>query len=243
MARVFLAIGAAALVAGAVVWQAGVFGEDGREVSPIAVDVAEVKAECLNGTFLPGRRALKLPKESPPGDWRQIEDTPGAMAANRAAVEITITPREGVRRIVLTRIEFKRTSLVHPPVASVFYRPCKRSLIGPAIYVNLDDSPLKALAPSDNAIGPGLRLRKPLKPVRFPWTLSLDRPVHLYVVVAPGVSYYKWSARLSWASGGRRGVIPITDHGKSFRITDSLGLSWWAPDQKGGWVGVKPIAE
>jgi hypothetical protein len=222
--------------------------DDEPAVAPISVTDSQVPAECISGTYVPGTTGSDLGEGKPPRDWGAVEDAQGAVQADRGAIEIVIRPREGTKRITLTGIDFEPDYRTRPAGGGAFYRPCKRQLVGPAIEADLDPEPVRRFAPGgpeyieassaspDTTLGPGLSLAGASKPIRFPWTVSLAKPLHLYLVVRAEDSYCTWSARLSWKSGSERGTIPIDNGGKKYRIVDTTGVLWYKPGPGGRWI-------
>lgn len=240
--------GIAVLVA-VLIWVIGV-GANGSNEPPISVSDSEVRAECLNGLFVPEKPASDLVEGSPPHNWRAVEDAPGAVQADRGAVEVVIRPREGTKQITLTGIDFKPAYHRRPQGGGVFYRPCKQQIVGPALEVDLDPNPVRRYKPSgpeyiiasnasaENAVHSQAHLRSDSPPIRFPWTVSLNKPLRLYLLVRADDSYCVWSASLSWKSGSDHGTIPIDNGGKKYRIVDTIGVPWYASGRAGQWVSV-----
>lgn len=253
--RTVVALGAIALLALLVAWIAGLASSDGNRSIPISVTDSEVRAECLNGTFVPGTRGTSVAERPPPHSWRAIEDAPGAVQADRGAVEIVIRPREGMKKITLTGIDFKPAYHRRGQGGGVFYRSCNRQIVGPALEVDLDPNPIRRYKPSgpeyiiasnasaENAVHGQPHLRTKSPPIQFPWTVSLKKPLRLYLLVRADDSYCVWSASFSWRSGSDHGVIPIDNGGEKYRIVDTVGVPW--SEQQGRskqWISVGRLA-
>jgi hypothetical protein len=222
------------------------------EKAPIKIAALEVPSDCFNGTFVPGQNGLKVAKrESPPGNWRQIESQPGAVPADRAAIKMTIEPRDGQREITITGVSIKRKNGLRPPgQGAVLYHPCSRKLEGTALEFDLDQNPrlLASQASRDAAVDAPLGLRRPAaespsRPIRFPWTLSLAHPAHLFLIVNADLYYCTWRARVHWRTKSARGTIPVDDGGKPYRVTDTLGVHWYMPGPDGQWIDARNPAK
>jgi hypothetical protein len=252
----WLIIGLAAVILGiaAVVWVTS-DGTNGDSPSPFSVSDSEVRGECHNGTYVPERAGTGLSEGAPPRDWGAVENAAGAVAADRSAVEVVIRPREGTKRITLTGVDFQPAYSRRPQGGYVFYRRCNRPLVGPALEVDLDPNPVRRYAKGgpyyviasnaspENSVGGQVHLRSKSPPIRFPWTVSLNKPLRLYLLVRADDSYCVWSASLSWKSGSDHGVIPIDNGGKKYRIVDTIGVPW--SEQRGRskrWISVERLA-
>jgi hypothetical protein len=205
---------------------------------PFSVSESEVRAECLTATYVPERAGWALADKPPPRDWRQIEAAKQAMPADRGAVEVTLRPKEGNTTIVLTGIHFD--VFKHPlrPVGTVFYRPCRKQLVGPALEVELDGPVEIASSSADprGTLGRGLHLPRSAQPIRFPWKVSLNKPLRLYLVANTQHTYSEWSARIPWESDDSSGVIRVDNGGKKYLIADGLGTGWYKPGPGGQWI-------
>ena len=216
--------------------------------APISISASEVRSDCFNGTFVPGRKGLELAKQGKaPRNWRHIEDRPGAVPADRGAVKVTIRPRDGQETITITGVSIKRRNGLRPPgQGAVLYHPCSRSLKGPALEYDLDDYPrlLASQASKRARLDAPLGLRREAAesssgPIRFPWTLSAARPVHLFLIVNADLYYCTWSALIHWRTGSARGAIPVDDRGKPYRVTDTLGVHWYKPGADRQWADAR----
>lgn len=245
--RWIVTLGAIALLVALVVWIAGLASSNEDRV-PISVSDSEVRAECLNGLFVPEKPASDLVEGSPPHNWRAVEDAPGAVQADRGAVEVVIRPREGTKQITLTGIDFKPAYYRRGQGGGVFYRHCNRQIVGPALEMDLDPNPVRRYKPSgpeyiiasnasaENSVHGQPHLRTKSPPIQFPWTVSLKKPLRLYLLVRADDSYCVWSASLSWRSGSDHGTIPIDNGGKKYRIVDTIGVTWYEDAGHGRWV-------
>lgn len=204
---------------------------------PFSASDSEVRTECLIGTYAlnekSGARALKAP---PPHDWRVIENLPEAIPADRGAVRVDIRAKGKRKSLTLTKVTFHVARYVRLP-GEIFYRPCERSAKGPALEANLYLQPVpivRSNADAKGRVGSLLQLSKG-PPIRFPWTVSLAKPFHLFLVVDGEHCYCIWSAAVSWVMGPRSGVIQVDNGGKKYAVLDSVGSIWRVPRKDNSW--------
>jgi hypothetical protein len=194
----------------------------------------------MSGTAVPEQAGVELLEAAPPRNWRQIEEAPKAMPAERGAVQVTLRPKQGQppAKIALTGVKFKVFNLGLRPIESVFYRPGKRRLVGAAVETDLDGYTHKILSSAQSgALRVGFHLPRHSSPIHFPWTVSLTKPLHLYLVVQARDIYADWIARISWTSGSSHGVIQVDNGGRKYRIVDGQGTGWYRPGPNGQWEG------
>lgn len=217
-------------------WGAGC-GGTGAGAPPFSVVEAAIRAECLTATFVPEPGGTKVQHEAPPQDWHAIENAPKAMDAERGAVRVTLKPKPGATEVTITGIKFDAVDLGLRPIGSVFYRPCKRRLVGPVVESDLDGYIHKITASAlHGSLGVGLLVPSDAKPIKFPWTVSLAKPLNLYLVVNAMDVWDTWAARISWTSGSSHGVIHVDNGGRKYRIVDGQGASWYKPGPGDQWV-------
>lgn len=224
-------------------------GSGGEDTAPpFSLSEAEVRAECLTGTFVPEEAGFDLLQKKPPSNWRAVEGAPRAMQAERGAVLVTLRPRDPGSRITVTGIRFDVDNLGLRPIGTVFYKPCGRRLRGAVIEGDLDrDGRIHKSDSSPAAsLGKGFFVAGHAQPIHFPWTISLQRPLRLYLTVEAYDIWAKWSARISWESGSSDGVAKIDNGGRKFEIVDGAGSGWyrpskgaWKPQGSSRWIGVK----
>lgn len=218
-------------------------GSDARTGSPpFTVGDSEVRAECLFGTYLPGTVGSRTVEHPPPEDWRRIEDAPGVLQPDRAAVVLTIRPKDPGEQLEIAGVRLEVEQRRLRPLGFVFYRPCERRLRGPAIEADLDGSGeiTATSAALDGAIGPGLRLPDDARPIEFPWTVSLDRPLRIYLIGHSEHCYCTWSVRVPWQSESSEGTIHADNGGRGYTMTDTIGVPWNRPGPDRGWVQIVP---
>ena len=237
--RLVIGLGAI-LLAALVVWITGVASTSSNaNPPPFSVAESEVRAECMTGTFVPEQAGVEIAEGAPPGDWRRIEEAPEAMPAERGAVQVTLRPKqsEAEKKITLTGIKFKVFNLGLRPTGTVFYRPCKRRLVGAAVETDLDGFSHKIIGSAQNsALEVGFQLPRHSSPIRFPWTVSLEKPLNLYLLVQARDIYCDWTARISWAGESSHGVIQVDNSGRKYRIVDGQGTGWYKPGPSGQWT-------
>jgi hypothetical protein len=233
-----LAIGGAIALALVGAWIAGLGSDPDEQPAPFTVSEREVRDECLTATYVPEAAGFELAERPPPRDWREVEGAKRAMTAERNAVEVAIRPKEGTPTITLTDVHFDVVNHPLRPVGSVFYRPCRKQLVGAAIEADLDGGVeiVSSSADPEGTLGVGLRLPRSGPPIRFPWTLSLRRPLRLYLVVNTQGTYSDWSARIPWTAGSSEGVIRVDNGGRKYRIVDGVGTGWYKPGRGDQWV-------
>lgn len=193
----------------------------------------------MTGTFI-SDASLEMGSgyATPPSDWRQIEEAPRAIPAERGAVQVTLRPIQGEpgKRITLTEVKFKVFNLNLRPIGGVFYQPCKRHLVGAAVETDLDGFTHKIIGSAQNgALTVGFHLPHHSMPIHFPWTVSLAKPLNLYLLVQARDIYCDWTARIAWTSESSQGVIQVNNGGKKYRIVDGQGTSWYKPGPNGQW--------
>lgn len=231
-------MGALLLVALVVVWATGIASTSSKPgPPPFSVTESELRAECMSGTFVPEQAGVEIAEAAPPSDWRKIEEAPEAMPAERGAVQVTLRPKQGEpEKITLTEVKFKVFNLGLRPTGGVFYCPCKRRLVGAAVETDLDGFTHKIIGSAQNgALTVGFHLPRHSSPIRFPWTVSLAKPLNLYLLVQARDIYADWTARISWTSESSHGVIQVDNGGKKYRIVDGQGTGWYKPGPDGQW--------
>jgi hypothetical protein len=239
------------LLGALIVWATGIASTSNQSgAPPFSVTESEVRAECMTGTFVPEEVGVKLAEAAPPRNWRPIEEAPKAMPAERGAVQVTLRAKQGqsATKITLTGAKFKVFNLGLRPTGLVFYRPCKRHLVGAAVETDLDGYTHKIISSAQHgALEVGFHLPRHSSPIHFPWTVSLAKPLNLYLVVQARDIWADWTALISWSSGSSDGVIQVDNGGRKYRIVDGQGTGWYKPgpndqwDDSGSsrWIGVR----
>jgi hypothetical protein len=155
-----------------------------------------------------------------------IEKRPGSADFSQSVVQVAIQG-ESERTVTLTGIHFK----VHRdmlPGGAVFNEPCGGPTVGRALVADLDVRPPRIVASSSNPEGipggidsTGARI----KPITFPWTVSLTDPLLLLVVAATDSCYCTWRAEIPWVSGSRGGTIVVDNKGSDFIVAGGKSLT------------------
>lgn len=208
---------------------------------PFSVAESEVKSECMTGTFVPGEVGLAMEERPPPKIWRRIEEAPQALPAERGAVKVTLRPKQpgAEEEVTLTGITFQVVDLGVRPIGAIFYRPCARRLVGPAVETDLDRRAYaKIIGSSADPAGSlrvGFHLPAHPSPIEFPFTVALRKPLNLYLLVQALDIYCDWTARISWTSDSSEGVIHVDNSGHKYRVVDGAGTLWRKPTAKGQW--------
>jgi hypothetical protein len=228
------------LVAAAVSSFAGCGSSDGPNSPPFTSSDSWVRAECLMGTYLPEQVGEKVAGKPPPNRWSKIEEAAGALVPDRGAVEVMIRPVEKSETITFTGIDLEVQQHRLRPTGTVFYHPCNRRLRGPVIEVDVDGSGEIASSSTEEELEPGLQISASASPIKFPWTVRLRKPIHLYLVAHTENCYCSWSARMRWESDSSHGAIRIDNGSEKYTMTDSIGAVWQRPGPGGRWVQMLP---
>lgn len=220
-----------------------------NQLPPFTATDAQAKVECLTGTYVPSLPAGEKLAESPvPKDWSTVEDAKRSMQPDRSVVQVTLTPEHPGEEVTLEGIHFEVVPKPLRPLGTVFFRPCKRKIVGPAVEADLGQNGHIDASNADlnGTLGTGLRLPDSAEPIRFPWTVRLDKPLHLYLIVHSESFYGIWGARIPWSSDSSEGVIHIDNGGKRYRQSDTIGLIWdrpvnghWVRGSAPAWIGVR----
>jgi hypothetical protein len=243
-------LAAAALI----VWTTGIASTSSNaNAPPFSVAESEVRAECMTGTFVPEQAGVEIAAAAPPRDWRRIEEAPKAIPAERGAVLVTLRPKQGQAdtKITLTEVKFRVFDLGLRPAGNVFYRPCRRRLVGAAVETDLDGFDRKISSAQNGALTVGFHLPRRSSPIHFPWTVSLAKPLNLYLLVQARDVYADWTALISWTGGSSHGTIQVDNGGRKYRIVDGQGTGWskpgpggqWSDSGSASWIGVPSPAE
>lgn len=209
----------------------------------VSYSSAPLETACGVVTFLPEPIAHRVLYQLVPQHFTAIENQPGAAPAGAAVVEASIQGGSA-RAITITRISFKVHRKPRPPGAT-FTQACGGPLIGRAVEVDLDASPPRIIG--TNAV-PGAFLgegregvnNEPLKirPITFPWTVSLTEPLQLYLIATTRTCYCGWQAELRWVSGAARGTILISNHGRNYLVAGPNGVQGYLGGAGGTWHSI-----
>lgn len=192
--------------------------------------------KCRGGEFVPRPYLQAVAGPDSPYEWEALERQPGAAQANVNPVQVSIQG-ESARAVTLTRIEFQIIRHRRPPGAA-FSGQCGDAFVGRALEVDLDQDPPRIVdsnSTKEGALGArdsnGLR---PYRPIRFPWTVSIEDPLLLELLATTRSCYCTWSAKILWVSGGSRGTIEVDNDSAGYTVVGTDGLPVYAPSG-GGW--------
>jgi hypothetical protein len=214
---------ALALIGGIAPWSAdhiaGIVTGGKHSAELVSYSVSQLgEAPCEWGrTFVPEPAARAVLREGPPTDWSDLASHPGAAFVGGSAVEVSIQG-ESRRTITLTRITFKVKGLGRRPSGLSFGGQCGGGAVGRYLVADLDSAPPK-LSRAESFFH-----YQRVRPIKFPWTVSLTDPLLLYVGATTQSCFCEWSAKIPWVSGARRGVIVVGDPNEGFRVTGDAGI-------------------
>jgi hypothetical protein len=210
------------LVAGITAFAIGIGTHEADKVesaqATISSSDSRYSAECGFGTFVPEPTAKHILSVPRPDDWSAIENEPGAAGSGSMAAQVSIQG-ESQRTVTLAGITFKVRRRPRPR-GVVFEEPCGGGFVGRRIVADLDASPPRVIDTKSDpqlAIGAEEGNRPIIKPIRFPWTVSVTNPLLLYVIGSTTTNCYcTWTAELPWVSGGRHGTIKVDNGGRGY---------------------------
>lgn len=180
--------------------------------APVSYSVSSLDQEPCEGggAFVPDPAGRVVLEHGPPGEWSDLYGYPGASFLRDSRVEVSIQG-ESQRTVTLTGISFRVTHLGRRPRGVGFSGQCGGGAGGRYIEADLDSTPPRVMFAKSV-------FRNRIRPIRFPWTVSLTDPLLLY-------------------SGSKRGVILIGDPSKGFRLVGDRGLRPYVPGAD-GWEGL-----
>lgn len=226
---------ALALIGGIAPWSAdhivGIVTGGKHPTELVSYSVSELdEAPCEWGrTFVPEPAARTVLGEGPPTDWSDLASHPGAAFVDGSAVEVSIQG-ESRRTITLTRITFKVKDLGRRPSGLSFGGQCGGAAVGRYLVADLDSVPPK-LSRAESFFH-----YQRVRPIKFPWTVSLTDPLLLYVGATTHSCFCEWSAEIPWVSGSKRGVIAIGNPNRGFRVIGDSGIPAYIIDGS-SWEG------
>jgi len=197
--------------------------------------------ECGTSLFVAGDRATSGTVASAQG-WQAFQRSNNAVLDGAGVVEVSIQG-ESSRTITLTGISF--TVERRPrPAGATFTNPCGGSIIGRQVVADLDRRPVAVIRSSeapDGIAGGSDGEGRRVKPIRFPWTVSITDPLLLQIVATTKRCYCVWRAEIPWRSGGKSGVIQINNKGRGYVVVGNAGGNHFGRDRSSpsGWTRVK----
>jgi hypothetical protein len=201
----------------------------------ISYSVELLEGKCRGGEFVPRSSLPAVLGSTSSYQWKALERQPGATQARVNPVQVAIQGGSG-RTITLTRIEFHVTRRQRPPGA-VFQGACGDAYIGRSLEVDLDLHPPRVVdsnATLEGALGAReTDGQRPYRPIRFPWTVSVNDPLLLEIIAATDSCDCTWRAEIFWVSGSSRGTIAVDNDGAGYRVVGSEGLASFVPSPSG----------
>lgn len=138
------------------------------------------------------------------------------------------------RAITLTGVHFKVKHLGKRPPGVAFGGQCGGGALGRFLIADIDP-PHPKLVQSWSTFRDRHKIIR-LRPIRFPWTVSVTDPLLLYVGTVTRRCFCEWRADIPWVSGSRRGVIAIGRPGHGYRVVGDRGLPGYFGTEN-GWEG------
>lgn len=222
----------------------GAFGLFNGDKQLISYSTKEQIIECGGALFIRSPEADAVIAGNPPTppqmEWSSFQAKHNAVPAGRDIIDVSIQG-ETARPITLTGINFSTARRPMPPGAT-FGNPCG----GPGnvrfVHADLDQQPVRIVETNEN---PDSYVGEPsVKPITWPWTVSLTDPVLLELVVDTRACYCTWRAEIPWQSGNKTGTMRIDNAGHGYTVAAGDPLSGpdylRAPDQASGWEAFVP---
>jgi hypothetical protein len=183
---------------------------------------------CGTTLFFTAPQAREILEEPPPDpkDWASFKDGFGGAVTPYASVLVSIQG-ETSRPITLTRIAITSVDRKRRRAGATFTNPCGGPLTGRQIVFDLDrpGEPVVDSAEAPDAIlGANDSSGRPYKPIRLPWTVSLEDPLLLRIIARTERCDCTWSATIDWRSGDKSGEIRVDNGGDGYRVVGLAGL-------------------
>jgi hypothetical protein len=223
---------ALATVTGIAPWSAEhiahLVGPTTHRATLVSYSVSELDQDpCEWGrAFVPDPAAHGVLREGPPAEWSDLFEHPGAAFVGGSAVQVSIQG-ESRRTVTLTGINFKAKDLGKRPNGVAFDGQCGGGALGRFLIAELNPPGAKLVQASWSFRDRQNQAR--VRPIKFPWTVSLTDPLLLYVGATTNRCFCEWSAEIPWVSGSRHGVIAIGKPGHGFRVINDAGLPAYFP--------------
>jgi hypothetical protein len=214
--------------------------DQGSTAPSLTHSEGEQISECGTLLFVGEPRATQLVSgDAPtPRQWEAFRRVNHAKVTSPGVVEVSIQG-ESERVITLTHIDFDVTRRARPAGAT-FANPCGGPGTGRFVEVDLDRDPVVVTASGDDPKADfpvRFAQGRQVKPIRFPWTVSLQDPLLLYIVASTKRCDCTWRAGIHWRSGAKSGVLAIDNHGKGYDVVGPSGATQFVQGSSGpaGW--------
>ncbi len=208
-------------------------GSDDPQLLSFSVEL--LPGKCRGGEFVPRSSLPEILHSPSKYRWEILEQQPGAAQANLNPVQIAIQGETG-RPVTLTRIDFHVTRHPRPP-GGAFSGACGDAFTGRALKVDLDATPPRIVdsnSTEEGVLGArGSNGQRPYRPIRFPWTVSVNDPLLLEILATTDSCDCTWTAEIPWVSGGSRGTILVDNSGHGYRVVGAEGLPSYVPSTNG----------
>lgn len=197
-----------------------------KHVAPVSYSVSQLVDEpCESGgAFVPEPTAHSVLRKGPPANWSDLYKFHGAAFVGNAGTEVSIQG-ESRRTVTLTGIHFNMKELGKRPAGIAFRGQCGGGAAGHYIQADLDSTPPKII--QSESFLPGR-----IRPIQFPWTVSLTDPLLLYVSATTQKCFCEWYAEIPWVSGAKRGTIMIGNPDEGIRLASDHGLPSYVPGEE-----------
>jgi hypothetical protein len=213
---------------------------DAVKSDPPLVTSSETQSvhQCGTPLFVADPQSTKVAADRATGklDWPAFHRRFNAVIAQPSVVELSIQG-ESARPIVLTRADFEVVRHRRPQGA-IFSNPCGDSINGRSLQVDLDRRHpvvVRSVADPDGVLGVLDESGEgAYRPIRFPWTVSLEDPLILKIVATTKRCDCTWRGSITWKSGERTGRIPVDNDGKGYRVVGIEGVRWYR-NENDGW--------
>lgn len=196
-----------------------------------------LSTRCRGGEYVPRSSFPAVMSTTSQFRWDILERQPGAAQANLNPVQVAIQGETG-RPVTLTRVDFHVNRQPRIP-GGRFVEPCGDAFTGRSLKVDLDANPPRIVdSNSSEEAAIGSRTpdgRRPYRPIRFPWTVSVNDPLLLEILSTTTSCDCTWSAEIPWVSGGSQGTIVIDNNGEGYRVVGTDDLPVYSPTAD-GWI-------
>ncbi|HEU4739114.1 MAG TPA: hypothetical protein VFS54_08555 [Solirubrobacterales bacterium] len=201
----------------------------------ISYSIELLSTRCRGGEYVPRSSFAAVMNANGQSRWEILEQQPGAAQAHINPVQVAIQGETG-RPVTLTRVDFHVSRQPRSP-GGLFVEPCGDAFTGRSLEVDLDANPPRIVdsnSTEEGALGArstdGLR---PYRPIRFPWTVSVNDPLLLEILGTTSSCDCTWSAEIPWVSGSSQGTIVIDNNGDGYRVVGTDDLPVYEPSTNG----------